>query len=195
MVEFLNIKFNHISKKFGTTEVFQDYNLEIKEQETTCIMGPSGSGKTTLIHMLLGLVKPDTGNIEGIKNRRIVAVFQEDRLCETIDAIKNVQIVCTKNVTAEQIEKEFSMVGLTEYKNKPVSQLSGGMRRRVAIVRALMAESDMVIMDEPLKGLDEQLKNQVIGYIKKKTNGKTVIMVTHDKEEAAELSDVIILLE
>lgn len=183
MVVILNIRLTKVSIGFQSKTVFRHLNLEIAEHRITCIMGPSGVGKTTLIHMIMGLLKPEEGKIEGLEGRKIAAVFQEDRLCEAADAITNVQIVQKNKVSAEIIKAEFAKVGLTDYENKPVSQLSGGMKRRVAIVRALSAESDIIIMDEPLKGLDEALKLQVTNYIKDKVQGKTVIIVTHDKED------------
>lgn len=190
----MNIKLKNISKSYNDKIIFKQYNIEFKEHLITCIMGPSGVGKTTLIHILLGLVQSDSGIVEGIEGKKITAVFQENRLCEGIDAIKNVQIVCDRKITVPMIEQEFEKVGLTDYKDKPVSQLSGGMKRRVAIVRAILADSDIIIMDEPFKGLDEELKIQVIKYVKCKTKGKTVIIVTHDKEEADALYAEVVVI-
>jgi NitT/TauT family transport system ATP-binding protein len=183
----MNIQLKDVSKKYGNTLVFEKLNIEIKENKITCIMGPSGVGKTTLIHILMGLVKPDSGRMKGLDGKKVTAVFQEDRLCEWIDAIKNVQLVCDSKITEEQIKREFLEVGLFEYENKPVSELSGGMKRRVAVVRALMPDCEIAIMDEPFSGLDDQCKDQVIEYVKRKTIGKTVIVVTHDKEDADKL--------
>lgn len=189
----MNIKLKNITKSFENKIVLNKLNVEIKEQNITCIMGPSGIGKTTLINILMGLVKADEGTVEGLEGKKIAAVFQEDRLCESIDAIKNVQLVCQKDVTSK-IRNEFELVGLTDYENKPISVLSGGMKRRVAIVRALIADSDVIIMDEPFKGLDDEIKHQVVNYIINKTRGKTVIIVTHDKENVTSLSAELICL-
>lgn len=183
----MNIQLKDVSKQYGNTMVFNKLNIEIKENKITCIMGPSGVGKTTLIHILMGLVKPDLGKIEGLVGKKVTAVFQEDRLCEGMDAIKNVQLVCDSKITKEQIKREFLEVGLYEYEKKAVSELSGGMKRRVAVVRALMPDCEIVIMDEPFSGLDDQNKDQVIEYVKRKTIGKTVIVVTHDKEDVDHL--------
>jgi NitT/TauT family transport system ATP-binding protein len=188
------IQLVNISKQFNNRMLFDKLNIEIKEQQITCIMGPSGAGKTTLLHIIMGLMKADSGKVKGLEGKKLTAVFQEDRLCENMDAIKNVQLVCDKRVEAGQVIREFEKVDLTDYENKPVTELSGGMRRRVVIVRALMPESDLVIMDEPFKGLDEELKSKVIQYVIQKTKGKTVIIVTHDKEEADELSAEVINL-
>lgn len=190
----MNIQLKDISKSYNNTVVLNKIDIEIKEHQITCIMGPSGVGKTTLIYILMGLVEADAGSIAGVSGKKFAAVFEENRLCEGINAIKNVQLVCENTITDLQIKKEFREVGLSEYENKPVAELSGGMKRRVAIVRALLPESDIIIMDEPFKGLDEELKNQVINYVKYKTKGKTVIIITHDKEEVDTLSAKLIML-
>ncbi len=180
----MDIQLNHISKRFGQNQVISDFDTVFQDGQISCLMGPSGIGKTTVINMLMGLMKPDGGEITGLKNRKIAAVFQEDRLIEHWNAVSNVKLVCDKTVTDEDVYREFVQVGLEKNPNKPVSEFSGGMRRRVAIVRAMLAESELVILDEPFKGLDEELKSHVIEYIKERTKGKTVIIVTHDKEDA-----------
>ena len=150
------------------------------EGKTTCIRGRSGCGKTTLIRLLLGLDIPDKGKIEGISDRKISAVFQEDRLCENLSAASYIRLVCTETISDRELEEAYKAVAL----QKPVRELSGGMRRRVSILRALLADSDCVIMDEPLRGLDEKTRTKTIDYILKKTEGKTLIFVTHEEQEA-----------
>jgi NitT/TauT family transport system ATP-binding protein len=190
----MDIRLNSISKRYNSNLVLNKINLTFKEGQINCIMGPSGIGKTTLLYILMGLEKADSGEIQGLDEKRIAAVFQEDRLIEHWDAIANVKLVCDKNISNDQIAQEFAKVDLTEYEDKPVHKLSGGMRRRVAIVRALLSTSNLVIMDEPFKGLDSRLKQKVIAYVKEKTRGKTVICVTHDRDEAEALQANIILL-
>lgn len=190
----MNIKLKNITKYYNEIPVLNRLNIEFLENETTCIMGPSGSGKTTLLHIIMGLVKPDDGKVEGLQGKKITAVFQENRLCEEIDAIKNVKIVCDKSIKDSDIKQEFVKVGLTDYENKPIAQLSGGMQRRVTLVRALLAKSDVIVMDEPFIGLDEELKEQVIHFVKEKVSGKTLIFVTHVKEEAAAFSAKIVTI-
>lgn len=179
----MDIRLINIVKQFGDKVILDNCNITFKKHKIHCIMGPSGIGKTTLINILMGLIKPDSGEIHGMEKRLIAAVFQEDRLIEHWDAIRNVKLVCKKNITDDLIAQEFKAVGLEDYRGKPVSKLSGGMRRRVAIVRGIMAESDIVIMDEPFKGLDKTLKRQVLEYVKNRTRNKTVIIVTHNQEE------------
>ena len=153
----MDIKVDHISKAYGEQQVLQDLSCVFPEGKTTCIRGRSGCGKTTLIRLLLRLDVPDKGKIE---------------------------VVCTETITDRELEEAYKAVALTEIWQKPVRELSGGMRRRVSILRALLAESDCVIMDEPLRGLDEKTRAKTIDYILKKTEGKTLIFVTHEEKEA-----------
>ena len=176
----MDIKVDHVSKAYGEQQILRDLCCVFPEGKTTCIRGRSGRGKTTLIRLLLGLDIPDKGKIEGISDRKISAVFQEDRLCENLSAASNIRLVCTKTISDRELEEAYKAVAL----QKPVRELSGGMRRRVSILRALLADSDCVIMDEPLRGLDEKTRTKTIDYILKKTEGKTVIFVTHEEQEA-----------
>ena len=177
----MDIKVDHISKAYGEQQVLQDLSCVFPEGKTTCIRGRSGCGKTTLIRLLLRLDVPDKGKIEGVSDRKLSAVFQEDRLCENLSAASNIRLVCTETITDRELEEAYKAVALTEIWQKPVR---GGMRRRVSILRALLAESDCVIMDEPLRGLDEKTRAKTIDYILKKTEGKTLIFVTHEEKEA-----------
>ena len=182
----MGIQLLHVTKSFGDQRLFTDLNLTFREGCVSCLMGASGSGKTTLVSMLMGLEKPDSGEIRGVEGKRIAAVFQEDRLIQHWDAVRNVKLACARDMTRQEIEEELKKVGIDEGREKAVRQFSGGMRRRVAIVRALLMESDILILDEPFKGLDEETKKQVMAYVKENTRGKTVLLVTHDRGEAEE---------
>lgn len=192
--EAMDIKVIDINKSFNGQQVLKDLNLTFPKGKITCIMGASGVGKTTLAYILMGLLKVDSGDIEGLQDKKVSAVFQEDRLIEHWDAIKNILLICEHKVTKEKAHENLKEIGMTEYEGKSVKNLSGGMRRRVALVRAVLADYDVLIMDEPFKGLDESLKKQVINYIKKRTEGKTVLIITHDKEEVALLDASIITI-
>ena len=161
----MDIKVDHVSKVYGEQQILRDLCCVFPEGKTTCIRGRSGCGKTTLIRLLLGLDIPDKGKIEGISDRKISAVFQEDRLCENLSAASNIRLVCTETISDRELEEAYKAVALTEVWQKPVRELSGGMRRRVSILRALLADSDCVIMDEPLRGLDEKTRTKTIDYI------------------------------
>ena len=181
MISFQNVSFTYAESGNGGV---LDLNLIARSGECVLLCGPSGCGKTTLIRLLLGLDVPDKGKIEGISDRKISAVFQEDRLCENLSAASNIRLVCVETITDRELEEAYKAVALTEVWQKPVRELSGGMRRRVSILRALLAESDCVIMDEPFRGLDEKTRAKTIDYILKKTEGKTLIFVTHEEKEA-----------
>ena len=191
----MNINISNLTKKYGKKEIFKNFSLEIETGKVTALMGKSGFGKTTLIRILMGLEKYDEGKITGLENQKISTVFQEDRLCENLSAITNISIVCEKETSIREISAELEKIGLKESQNKPVKTLSGGMKRRVAIIRCIMAKSDIIIFDESLKGLDEITKKNVINYLKEKIRGKTVIIVTHDIEEARQLDGTIVNLE
>jgi NitT/TauT family transport system ATP-binding protein len=214
----MNIKLNHITKSFGETSVLKDFSCTFEEGVVTCIMGTSGGGKTTLLRLLMGLEIMETGCITGLENKKISAVFQEDRLLENLTAPLNIQMIYPRNRTSTTDTKALDntnkhiphnsqrdlsastrsncrpnytvpilnalrAVGLSDDLSKPVREFSGGMKRRVAIVRALLADYDILILDEPFKGLDDDMKLQVMNYVKESTKNKTVIMVTHDKDE------------
>ena len=178
------ITVKNLTKRFDDKKVIDNLSMELKEGSLTTIMGTSGCGKTTFAMLLLGLMKPDSGTIEGLHGKRIAAVFQEDRLIEHLSAIENVKLVIDGKPDEEEIRRHLADVGLEGIlAEKPTAQLSGGQKRRVAIVRAMMAKSDFICLDEPFKGLDKETKGKVMEYVKKNINGKTVLLITHDIEE------------
>lgn len=185
-----------LCKSFEDNSVLENVNLCFKQGTKTAIMGTSGVGKTTLLRILMGLIDADDGEITGMPER-FSCVFQEDRLCDDFTAITNLKISLPENThyTDEDFEEHLSLVGLEGFMLVPVKTLSGGMKRRVAIARAVMSESDLIILDEPLKGLDEDTKDDVISYINKYTKDKTLIMVTHNENEAKDLNAKIIELK
>ena len=178
------ITVKNLTKHFDDKKVLDDFNVVLKEGRITTIMGTSGCGKTTFAMILLGLLQPDSGIIEGLEGKRISAVFQEARLIEHLSAVANIKMVIDGEPDLEEIRKQLSVVELEgELIRKPVSQLSGGQKRRVAIVRAMMAKSDFICLDEPFKGLDTETKQKVMEYVKKSVEGKTVLFITHDIDE------------
>lgn len=190
----MDIILKDVSKRFGDKLVLNNFSAAIKEHKTTCIMGPSGCGKTTLLNIMMGFVSPDSGTVSSVPKRKS-AVFQEDRLCETFNAVSNVHMVCQKEITKELVKNHLLQIGLGDRLNIPVSGLSGGMRRRVAVVRAVLAKSEILFLDEPFKGLDYDTKQMVIEYIKANTKEKTVILVTHDEDEVKKMGGELIRME
>lgn len=186
-----NVSIKNISKTYGDKQVLNRISKEFPVGETTVIMGASGCGKTTLLRILLGLEMPDSGEVIGMPEKAAV-LFQEDRLCEDASAYENIALVLERKATRtrretqrHKIEQEAAQVGIMPDDLKQnVMELSGGMRRRIALLRALLYEADCVILDEPFKGLDEETKQMVMRYVKKKTAGKTTFLVTHDSAEA-----------
>lgn len=190
----MSIILDNVQKSYGENIVFSDFSYEFENGKTYCVMGSSGCGKTTLLHIILGLVSPDSGIVSGV-SERLSAVFQEDRLCEDITAYGNVFAAVNKRVTRKDIESCFSRLGLIECMDKKVSELSGGMKRRVAIARALLAESTLVVLDEPFKGLDVETRKNTIQTVLDYTKNKTVIFATHDICEAELMGAEIICIE
>ena len=178
-----NIEVRDLTKRFGEKRVLEGFSAIFPVGATTCVMGPSGCGKTTLLHILLGLEHADSGSIDGLPPR-ISAVFQEERLCEDFTAVTNVRLVTGRVVTDTEIERCLAAFGLAGSTRVPVRELSGGMKRRVAIARAVLAEGDLLVLDEPFKGLDEGTRRLVADEVKRRTAGRTVVMVTHDPAEA-----------
>jgi len=185
----MNIEAVDINKNFGTQAVLTNWNCSIPEKKITCLMGPSGCGKTTFFRILLGLTHPDSGTIYGMENQTIAVVFQENRLCKYLNAIKNIQLVCRDlDVPREYLEDILEQVGLDRNDlMKPIAELSGGMQRRVAIVRAIVPKSTFVLMDEPFRGLDAENKKRVVNCILHMTAGKTLLISTHDLRDVESL--------
>lgn len=186
-----NVRIKNISKTYGEKQVLSKLSKEFPAGETTVIMGASGCGKTTLLRILLGLEMPDNGEVIGMPEK-VSVLFQEDRLREDVSAYENIALVLERKRTHAQkeaqkhrVEQEAAQVGITADDLKQnVMKLSGGMRRRIALLRALLYDADCVILDEPFKGLDATTKQIVMQYVKEKTAGKTTFLVTHDAAEA-----------
>ena len=187
------IEIRGLSKAFGDKKIFEDYSLRIKNGEYVVFAGESGCGKTTLLRIIMGLETPDAGEVMIPEGLKLSAVFQEDRLISHFSAIGNCRLVSSKSKD-EQIRKLLLDFGLSGSMDMQVKKLSGGMARRVAIARCLSAGGDVYIMDEPFKGLDRDTKRQVMNVIKRQTDGKTLIIVTHDAEEAEFMGGAVLKL-
>lgn len=181
------IEVKNICKAFGDKKVLTNFNATFEKESVTCIMGDSGIGKTTLAHIIAGITKADCGEVLGMENMRIGMVFQENRLIEELSAIKNLLLVYRKENMSE-ILSLLKDLGLSESMRCPVSSLSGGMKRRVSIARALINPADVYIFDEPFKELDEERKENVRSIIKNRTRGATVIFITHDSADIKALA-------
>lgn len=178
----MDIAVKHVYKSFGERILFENLCLAFPAGHITCVTGPSGCGKTTIFNLLMGLENADSGIIEHIDNLRISAVFQEDRLCENISALSNAAIALGRNKTRSDAKVMLSSLGLADALNQPAYTLSGGMKRRVALARALLADYDLLLLDEPFTGLDEESRAKAISCIKANLNGRTAIIITHDAD-------------
>ena len=182
----------NLSKSYEQLEVLKNFSLSLTAPGTYCLMAPSGSGKTTLLRILLGLEKADNGYIKIPQPVR--AVFQENRLCESFSPLDNVFLAADSSMNRQSIYTELTRILPKDSILRPVSTLSGGMKRRAAIARALLTPSKTIVMDEPFTGLDEETKQTVIDYVKEKTVGKYLLVTTHLEEEAMALNGTIIRL-
>ena len=183
-----------LCKAYGGECVLQNVSLTASAERITCIMAPSGAGKTTLLRILLGLERPDSGVVRCPKNCRWAAVFQEDRLLEQLDAMENLRFVLGAALDEAAAAALLSELGLEDTGRKPVRDYSGGMKRRLALARALLVPSDALVLDEPFTGLDEENRRRAIACIRRMTAGKPVLLVTHDEADAVGLDAAILRL-
>ena len=177
-------KVENLTVQYGGTAVLENFSAEFPDGGVTAVSGRSGCGKTTLLAVLLGLLRPDGGTVSGF--RQPSAVFQEDRLLPFLSAEKNIAVTagCTE---AEAGEALLSVGFDAADRGKRAFELSGGMARRVAIVRAMLAPGDAVLLDEPFKGLDERTRAQVVRFVCENRRGRTMVVVTHDPRDAKAL--------
>ncbi len=187
----MDLLLHGVSINFGDRKVLDGFDLTVPAGSTLCIMGPSGCGKTTLLQIISGRLKPDTGKMSGIPEK-IAYVFQEDRLCEDYSAVANIRLILGKNAPENEIRANLEELGLSDSADMPVKNLSGGMKRRVAIARAICYDADLVLLDEPFKGLDENLRRLTMDYIKRHTIFKTVICVTHEPAVAEYMGGTVL---
>ena len=175
----------------GDASVLKDCALRVTAGRRIALMGPSGCGKTTLINAIAGLAAPDSGSIQ--VNGRVSYVFQEPALFPWLTAEENVNVVLSdKPDTLPQARRWLEEAGLADSLNKYPHQLSGGQKQRVAICRALAFGGDILLLDEPLKGLDPDTREQVANLILNTWKDKTLLLVTHDQWEAQTLCDTVL---
>jgi len=175
-----NITFEHVHMAFGEKEIFSDLNLSFASPGQYAILGPSGRGKTTLLRLIAGLEKPFSGRITLPQDARISFCFQEDRLLPWKTILQNVALVCSDEETARRWIHE---VGLAGEENSYPDTLSGGMKRRASLARALAYNSDILLMDEPFRALDEQTHAQMLQLVRKAARDRLLILVTHDEAD------------
>lgn len=181
-----DIVIENLCKAYEGKPVLDHFSAMLPAGSITGLMAPSGAGKTTLLRLLMGLETPDSGTITGLAGVCLSVVFQEDRLCDNLSAVSNIRLV-NPALSVQEVERALDRVGLSGALWQPARALSGGMRRRVAILRALLAEYDFLLLDEPFKGLDKTTKETVMADTRQRIRGRTVLFVTHDASELAAL--------
>lgn len=174
----MSIVINALCVRFDDLTVFDDFSVTFEDGHKYLLSSPSGTGKTTLCNIVTGLLKPTSGTVD-CTNDRFAVVFQEDRLIDELSAIDNVRVV-NPHVSNEKIREELEALLPDADLTEPVKNYSGGMRRRVAIVRAMVNGAPVIIADEPLTGLDKAACESTVQYILSRSQGKTLIVASHN---------------
>ncbi|MDA8578616.1 ABC transporter ATP-binding protein [Rhodobacteraceae bacterium] len=205
-----NLRFERVTKSFGSVNVLCDTDIEIKAGEFMTLLGPSGSGKSTLLNIAAGYLEPTSGSVfigdrdvtnVPARHRQIGMVFQNYALFPHMTVEQNVAYGPTvqkvkKADIKRRVTEALATVQMQEFANRSIQALSGGQRQRVALARAIAVEPDVILMDEPLGALDRQLRKDVQLEIRRlhEKHGRTTIYVTHDQEEALVMSDRIAVM-
>lgn len=176
------LKIENLSVSFGDKKIIEDLSYDFLDGHATAITGASGIGKTTLVNVLAGLIKQNDGRIISTYKKPSY-VFQEHRLFPWMTALENVSTVCEDPEKARFLLHR--LINDEDIDGKYPDELSGGMRQRVSLARALAYDPDIVFMDEPFKGLDADTRGDVRQFVFEYLHKKTVILVTHDAEDTA----------
>ncbi len=187
-----------LSQSFGSVEVLHDLNLSVARGEFVALVGPSGCGKTTILNLLAGHLTPTSGEVTRSGKTRMV--FQQDGLLPWLTARQNIELgvrhLPQATVRDEKVNELLALIGLRDFGEHYPHQLSGGMRQRVELARALVSEAEILLLDEPFGALDFLTRLRLRGELVRLLHefSRTVILVTHDIEEAAHLADRILVL-
>ena len=186
------IKLDDVSRSYENKTVVSNLSFTFPDKGCFALMGPSGCGKTTLLHLLSGLLKPDSGAITST-HQQIAMAFQEPRLLPWMSCEDNVKLVLTDRSDADEITaKWLAALELSDAARQLPSELSGGMKQRLSLARALAYGGGLFLLDEPFSALDPNLKTRIAPIIKEATKDALVIFVTHDREDA-ELLEATVL--
>lgn len=184
----MNFSAEHLSKSYQGRLILADVSVSLKTGERLCVMGPSGCGKTTLCRILAGLERADGGSLQGFGAVRLSMVFQEDRLAGHLSAVENTMLALGGRDAKRTAAAALERLGLAgEERNKPVRQLSGGQRRRVALARAMLAPGELLILDEPFRGLDRQTRSLATSFVLEQQGERPLLYVTHEEAETEAL--------
>ena len=182
------IRLTNVTAGYPGKTVLRGLSLTLPERGAVAVMAPSGFGKTTLLRVLAGLIKPESGTVNGLENKKIAFLFQEDRLLPWLTAERNVEIVSDKEKTLFWLH-EMEIEDPGQYPH----EMSGGMQRRAALARAMAFGGDVLLLDEPFKGLDEALRDRIASRIKDQF--PLTVLSIHDQEEAELMGASILRLD
>lgn len=177
------VSLKNIYKSFKNKKVFENFSLEIGENEKVAIIGKTGVGKTTLINLILKNIEADKGQV--FVTDKISVVFQENRLLEDFTAYENLNIICP--MTKEKCEEYLSLMKLDGNADTLVKNLSGGMKRRLALLRALIYPCQLLILDEAVREIDDETRKVILDSIKLFLDRKTLIYISHDYDDIKKL--------
>ena len=187
MIEFKDVSFGYGLKK----DIIHGLSLQIPDGGRVCAAGRSGHGKTTLLRLLMGLERPRHGEIRGTEGKSFSSVFQEDRLIGSKTVLQNISMFSDQDTARRMLEK----LGLAGCGDMYPGELSGGMKRRAALARALSHPFDILVLDEAFTGLDGETKDICIAAVNEAAQGKTLVMATHEAAEAEKLGAEIFNME
>ena len=192
----MNLTLHSLRKSYDGRVVIAGLSHVFPEGTLTCVTGRSGCGKTTLLRLIAGLEAPEGGTITGAPAAGISMVFQEDRPPPRLSAANCLRCVLKKGPEREaRIAGALSALALPAEDDQPVCEYSGGMRRRVALARALLFPSPLVLLDEPFKGLDAATRARAVGFTLPLLAGRTTLLVTHDPEDISDFGGNVLRLD
>lgn len=181
----MSVQIENLAKSYGGKALFEGLRLTL--DGPAVLWAPSGWGKTTLLRILMGLERPDAGRVSGVG--RVGAVFQEDRLCPHMNAVQNVTLAVPDGAArVEDIARDFARLGMeADALAVAAARLSGGQKRRVALLRALWAPADTLLLDEPFTGLDPDAMCRAAALLRERAAGRPALLATHDRAAIGEL--------
>lgn len=189
----MTVTLRNVSKAYGDRPVLENVSLTLEPGRPLCVTGPSGCGKTTLLRLVLGLERPDSGEILFSGGRpRFGAMFQEDRLFDTLDAVENLRLASGERDRTALRSALLSLLP-EDSLHRPVSALSGGQRRRVALVRALRPGGEAVVLDEPFTGLDGAAAAQAGDFILRELGDRPLLLALHRKDIPVWCENILVL--
>lgn len=184
------ITLEKVTKRYGDKTVTDRFSYRFEPGKRYCLFGPSGCGKTTLLRLIAGLETPDEGKVT-VEGGPFAIQFQEDRLLPWHRVLKNLTYTMDEETALEALKES----GLENEADHRPGELSGGMRRRLSLMRALKSPSEAVLLDEPVRELDAENADRMLDVIDRETRGKLLILVTHDRSQAEKLGCTVIDLK